>query len=340
MRGIRPRRRGMQPTVTVIGFHASHEQIPPRQLLADVRAAEQAGFGAAMCSDHIEPWGRRQGNSGFAWSWLGAALATTSLPFGVVHAPGQRYHPAISAQMIATLGQMFPGRFWAALGSGQAMNEHVTGDPWPRKDVRDRRLDECADVIRRLLAGDEVTHEGLVTVDRARVWSLPDPVPDLVAAAVTPATAARVAAWADGLITVNQPVETLRRVVDAYRDNGGRGDVRLQVHVSYDPDPAQAMAIARDQWRTNVFPPPVAWELATAAAFDAVGDHASDDDVRTAVRVSADLGQHAAWLAEYLDLGFDAVMVHHVGQDQAAFLDAFGTHVLPQVLTGRTGARA
>jgi probable non-F420 flavinoid oxidoreductase len=326
--------------MSVIGFHASHEQIPPSQLLRDVQAAEAAGFGAAMCSDHYFPWGERQGHSGFAWSWLGAALATTSLSFGVVHAPGQRYHPAISAQMIATLGEMFPGRFWAALGSGQALNEHVTGDPWPPKETRDRRLEECTEVMRRLLAGEEVSHHGLVTVDRARVWSLADPVPDLVAAAVTPATAARVAAWADGLITVNQPVETLRRVIDAYRDNGGRGDVRLQVHVSYDPDPDQAMAIARDQWRTNVFPPPVAWELDTAAAFDAVARHASDDDVRTSVRVSADLGQHAAWLAEDLDLGFDAVMVHHVGQQQAAFLDAFGAHVLPQVLAGRTGVLA
>jgi len=102
--------------MTVIGFHCSHEQIDPAQLLRDVRAAQDAGFTAAMSSDHISPWSSRQGESGYAWSWLGAALATTSLPFGVVTAPGQRYHPAVTAQAIATLGQMFPGRFWAALG--------------------------------------------------------------------------------------------------------------------------------------------------------------------------------------------------------------------------------
>lgn len=331
MRGYRPRRHGYAPIVTLIGYHASHEQIPPAQLLKDVQAAEAAGFGAAMCSDHLTPWGARQGESGFAWSWLGAALATTHLSFGVVHAVGQRYHPAISAHMIATLGAMFPGRFWAALGSGQAMNEHVTGDPWPRKDVRDRRLDECADIIRRLLDGEEVTHDGLVTVDRAKVWSLADPVPGLVAAAVTPGTARRVAAWADGLITVNQPVDRLRDVIAAYRDAGGKGAVRLQVHVSYDPDPVRAMAIAWDQWRTNVFPPPIAWELDTAAAFDAASAHASEDDVRRSVRISSEPAQHAEWLAEYLDLGFDDLFVHHVGQDQAAFLDAYGSHVLPQL---------
>ncbi|GAB3703937.1 LLM class flavin-dependent oxidoreductase [Mariniluteicoccus flavus] len=164
--------------MTTIGFHASHEQISPRQLLADVQRAEQVGFSAAMCSDHFEPWSIRQGHSGMAWAWLGAALATTNLSFGVVNAPSQRYHPAIIAQSIATLGQMFPGRFWTALGTGEWSNEHITGDPWPRKEQRQQRLEECVDVISRLLDGEEVTHDGLVHVDRARLWDLPDPDPN------------------------------------------------------------------------------------------------------------------------------------------------------------------
>ena len=94
----------------VIGYHASHEQVDPRSLLDAVRMAEAAGFEAAMSSDHFSPWSARQGQSGFAWAWLGAALQATSLPFGVVNAPGQRYHPAIIAQAAATLCWMFPGR--------------------------------------------------------------------------------------------------------------------------------------------------------------------------------------------------------------------------------------
>src|SRR6478672_12959771 len=146
--------------------------------------------------------GARQGESGLAWSFLGAALASTTLPFGVVNAPGQRYHPAIIGQAIVTLAQMFPGRFWAALGSGVASNERVTGDVWPRKEVRDQRLVECVTIIRRLLHGEEVSHEGLVHVNRARLWTLPEIVPDLVGPAVTPETAARHA--------VNQPRDTLQ----------------------------------------------------------------------------------------------------------------------------------
>src|SRR5918999_2204897 len=169
-----------------VAFHASHEQVPPSRLLQAVMAAEEAGFQGATSSDHLAPWSERQGHSGHAWSWLGAAMQATSLPFGVVTAPGQRYHPAETAQAIATLGDLFPGRFWAALGSGEALNEHVTGERWPLKEERDARLLECVEVLRALLRGEEVTHRGLVTVDRARVWSLPAEIPPLYAAAVSP----------------------------------------------------------------------------------------------------------------------------------------------------------
>jgi alkanesulfonate monooxygenase SsuD/methylene tetrahydromethanopterin reductase-like flavin-dependent oxidoreductase (luciferase family) len=79
-----------------IGFHASHEQFPPSELLALVRAAEQAGFDCAMSSDHFRPWGAAQGHSGYAWSWLGAAMAGTRLPFGVISAPGTATTPPSS----------------------------------------------------------------------------------------------------------------------------------------------------------------------------------------------------------------------------------------------------
>jgi probable non-F420 flavinoid oxidoreductase len=317
--------------VTVVGFHASHEQVHPRELLRAVRRAEEVGFDAAMCSDHFSPWSERQGHSGFAWSWLGAALATTDLTFGVVNAPGQRYHPAIIAQAIATLNAMSDGRLWVALGTGEYSNEHITGAAWPRKEVRDARLRECVEVIRALLRGEEVSHDGLVTVDRARIWTLPEEQPKLICAAVSAKTAAKHADWADGLATVNGPDEALREVVAAYRDAGGRGETALQVHVSYDPDEERAAHIAHDQWRTNVMGPPAAWDIDSAAVFDQAGEHVSVDAVREAVLVSSDLGWFAGRLRELADIGFDRIYLHHVGKEQDGFLDAFGEHVLPQL---------
>ncbi len=317
--------------MTVFGFHASHEQIPPSGLLTAVQLAEQVGFTAAMCSDHFSPWSERQGQSGFAWSWLGAALQATSLPFGVVNAPGQRYHPAVIAQAAATLTEMYPGRHWVALGSGEASNEHITGQGWPRKEIRMQRLRECVDVMRALFAGEEVSHDGLVTVDRARLWTRPETPPPLLAAAVSATTAGWAAEWADGLATVLQPADALREVVDAYRENGGRGPIVLQVHLSYAKDEKTALGIAHDQWRSNVFAPPVPWDLDSVALFDEVSKHVPKDAVRDSVLVSADPKQHVQWLQDLVALGFDEVYLHHVGQEQREWLEVFGEHVLPEL---------
>ncbi|MDN4610788.1 TIGR03885 family FMN-dependent LLM class oxidoreductase [Arthrobacter burdickii] len=317
--------------MTELGFHCSHEQLGPRQLLDNVKKAEDAGFTAAMCSDHLSPWSERQGESGFAWTWLGSALEATSLSLGVVTAPGQRYHPVITAQAIATVESMYPGRFWAALGSGEAMNEHVTGQRWPSKPERKARLAECIDIIRALLAGEEVSHQGLVTVDRARVWSLPDTPPPLIGAAVTRETAAWVASWADGLATILQPMDELRKVIDAYRDAGGRGDVVIQTQVSVAPSREEALSIAHDQWRTNVFPPPLCWDLETAEHYDQAAEHVTPAAVAESVFVTDDPGQLADLLAAISEQGADRIYLHNVGKEQDFFLTAMAEQVMPQL---------
>jgi probable non-F420 flavinoid oxidoreductase len=317
-----------------IGIHCSHEQIAPRELLAAVAHAEQAGFAAAMCSDHFSPWSERQGESGFAWSFLGAALATTELPFGVVNAPGQRYHPAIIAQAAASLCQMFPGRLWVALGTGEASNEHITGARWPSKAERTARLIECVEVMRALFAGEVVDHDGLVRVDRAKLWTLPAEPPPLFGPAISVETARFAGGWADGLVTVNQPREKLERMIAAFRDNGGEGKpLAVQVHLSWAEDEAAALEIAHHQWRTNVFPPPLCWDLETVEQFDLAAQHVRAEDLAGTVLTSSDLGRHLEVLHELAELGFEEIYLHHVGQDLFPFIDAFGEHVLPALAT-------
>jgi probable non-F420 flavinoid oxidoreductase len=285
-----------------------------------------------MSSDHFSPWSERQGESGFAWSFLGAALQATGLPFGVVNSPGQRYHPAIIAQAAATLAELFPGRLWVALGTGEASNEHITGDPWPTKSERNARLRECVDVMRALFAGQVVDHDGLVRVDRARLWTLPTEPPNLVGAAVSAETARWCGGWAEGLVTINQPREILERVIAGFREGGGEGrPLYLQVHLSWAETEEEALDIAHDQWRTNVFSPPLCWDLETVEQFDLAATHVRPEDVRQSVLVSADLGRHLAWLRELAGLGFDQIYLHHVGRDLRPFIDAFGERVLPEL---------
>jgi probable non-F420 flavinoid oxidoreductase len=312
--------------MAAVGIHASHEQIAPSALLQAMREAEAAGFRAAWSSDHFSPWSERQGESGFAWSWLGAALQATSLPYGVVNAPGQRYHPAIVAQAAATLCELFPGRLSVALGTGEFSNEHITGEPWPDKEVRNARLRECVDVMRALFAGEVVDHDGLVRVDRAKLWTLPAEPPPLLATAVSVETARWAGEWADGLITINQPHDHLRAMLDAFG-----GPASLQVHLSWAPTEEEALRIAHDQWRTNVFAPPLCWDLPTVEQFDEAARHVRPEDLHGAVLVSSDLAQHAQWIAELADLGFEAIYLHHVGKEQRPFIEAFGEHVLPRL---------
>ena len=309
----------------VVGYHASHEQFAPEHLLALARRAEAAGFSAAMCSDHFHPWSTAQGHSGHAWSWLGAAMAVTSLPFGVVNAPVGRYHPAVIAQAAATLERMFPGRFWMAVGSGEALNEAIAGGPWPPKAQRNARLREAVEVMRALWAGEEVTHEGAFTVQRARLYSLPEQAPKLYVAALSEDTARWGAAWADGLITVNMPGEATRRIAAAFAEAGGEGKpMALQVKLSYDETDAAALAGAHAQWKTNVFDGVVSEALRTPEQYEAVAKFVRTGDVAKAVRVSADLARHRAWLQEDLAQGFDALYLHNVNTRQEAFVDAFG----------------
>lgn len=323
----------MGADVATIGFHASHEQIGPAELLRNVQQAELAGFAAAMCSDHLEPWSHRQHHSGYAWSWLGAALASTTLPFGVVTAPGYRNNVTVLAQAAATLAEMFPGRFWFAPGSGEYLNEHVTGGVWPKKEDRQRRLGESLTVIRRLHEGERVTHHGAVTVDRGRVWEQPEQRPAMILPALTPDTAKRFAPQVDGLITVNQPVEDLRRMIDSYRTGGGTGTLALQVHLSWAETEEEACAIAHDQWRTNVFSPQTMAGMALPGDYDrkTAREPVSPEQLRGAVNISANPEQHVAWLQEYVELGFTEIYLHHVGQHQQPFIETFGEQVLPQL---------
>ncbi len=317
-----------------IGYHASHEQFRPSELLQYVQLAEQAGFTLALSSDHFHPWSEQQGQSGFAWSWLGAAMqATPNLSYRVVNAPGERYHPAIIAQAAATLAEMFPNRFWLTVGSGQALNEHITGGKWLVKGDRNARLKECVDIMRALWSGETVTHHGLVSVEDAKLYTRPAVLPLIIGAAITPKTAEWLGSWADGLITVSQPIDKLKPVVDAFRRGGGIGKpMILKVQLSYDRTEEKARQGAYDQWRNNIFESVVLAELKTVEQFDSVGQFVQPEELDASVHISSNLEQHIEWLQQYIQLGFDEIILHNVNREQQQFIKVFGEKVLPTLM--------
>lgn len=318
--------------MSLIGYHASHEQFPPSLLLELARRATQNGFGAISCSDHFHPWSERQGQSGYAFAWLGAAMQTVRVPFSVVTSPGQRYHPAVVAQAIATIDEMFPSRLNVALGSGEALNERITGEKWPMKEDRNQRLLECHDIISRLLRGERVNHHGMVTVENAQLFTLPASLPPLFGAAITPETAEWMGQWADGCITVSRPIDQLREVVEAFRNGGGQDKpMHLKVQLSYAPTHERALAGAHDQWRNNIFSGSVLADLWTVEQFDALGKLVDPDEMDEMVTISSDPDVYIDLLQQYSSLGFERILLHNVNREQEAFIDFFGAKVLPRI---------
>jgi len=315
-----------------VAYHASHEQFPPSSLLNFAVLAEKAGFSALHSSDHFQPWNSAQGESGFTFSWIGAAMQATSLPMGMVCAPGQRYHPVMVAQAAATIAEMFPDRLWISLGSGEAINEYFSGEPWPTKAVRNERLKQCHDVIIRLLNGEVVDYSGHIKVQKTQLYTLPKIKPKFLGAAVTPETAAWLGGWADGMVTINKPLDQLKEIVAAFRSGGGAGKpISLKVQLSYDTSFELALTGAFEQWKTNIFESSLLADLTSVAQFEAAAKYVRPEDMHEAVHISADLEEHLEILSKYRDMGFENLILHNVNKNQQTFIEDFGKHILPRL---------
>jgi probable non-F420 flavinoid oxidoreductase len=317
----------------IIGYHASHEQFEPSDLLSYVQAAEDAGFQAIMTSDHFAPWLSRQGNSGNNWAWLGAAMAKTSLPFGSLAIPGGwRYHPTVLAHLVGTISEMFPGRLrWIAMGSGEALNEHVVGGKWPAKAERNARLLAGTEIIRALLRGEEVDRrDRWFTVDRARLWSLPATPPALFAAALSDETSKWAGGWSDGLVTINKPKQKLVDMVQAYREGGGRAKpLALQVQVCWAQTEAQARAAAWEEWRNATLPAASLAELRTPEDFERATDQVKPDDMDEVIALVTSPEPLIEIISTAEACGSEEVFVHNVSRDQIGFLNFMKRQLLP-----------
>lgn len=319
----------------IIGYHASHEQFAPSQLLAYVRQAEEAGFDAVMTSDHITPWSERQTNSGNNWAWLGGAMQATSLPFGSLAIPGGwRYHPVVLAHLVATVSEMFPGRLrWIAVGSGEAMNERVVGKGWPDKSERDQRLQAGTEIVRRLLGGETVSAAlPWFPVEDARLWSLPKRPPAIFGAALSAMTAAWMGGWTDGLVTVRKPREELAEIINRFKATGGSGKpLALQLQLSWGRTRDEARIAAWDQWRAAAVPVDHLANLKSPAAFDEVTREVLPDEMERFIPLVTKGEDVLELVAECRSCGVGETYIHNVSRDQKGFLRFMGREVLPAI---------
>jgi coenzyme F420-dependent glucose-6-phosphate dehydrogenase len=317
--------------VAQIGYTLSAEEFGPRELVRIARRAEDAGFDFASISDHFHPWVDRQGNSPFVWAVLGGiAEATERIRVGTgVTCPTTRIHPAIVAHAAATAAVMLPGRFWLGVGSGENLNEHIVGEGWPETAVRQERLAEAVEVIRKLWRGRLQSHHGRhYTVENARIYTLPDePPPIIVATAGERATelAGRIGDGMYGLVPDSE-------VIRAFEAAGGEGKPRFgQIHVCWASSEEEAKRTAHEWWPNAVVSGNLPWELPLPSHFESATEWAGPDDVAESVVCGPDPEPFVEAITEFVDAGYDHVYFHQVGPDQEGFIEFAEAMLLPRL---------
>jgi coenzyme F420-dependent glucose-6-phosphate dehydrogenase len=313
-----------------IGYALSSEEHAPNQLVSCARMAEEAGFTFALISDHYHPWIDQQGQSPFVWSVIGGiAHATTTLHVGTgVTCPTMRIHPAIIAQAAATAAAMMPGRFFLGVGTGENLNEHILGDPWPRYVIRQRMLEEAVEIIHLLWQGGIRSYQGLYyTVANAQVYTLPDEPPPIIFAASGPRSAKMAGRIGDGIIGISPDAELLK----AFEATGGSGKPRYgQATVCWAESEEEARHLAYQWWPNTGLKGGVNWELPLPAHFEEMAQLVSEDKVAESIVCGPDPEQHIKLIKRFADAGYDHVYVHQVGPNQEGFFRFYEREVLPK----------
>ena len=317
--------------MTRYGYTLFSELNPPTSLVDQAVDAEDAGFDFAVISDHFHPWLSTHTDSPFAWSVLGAvAHATTDLDLTtLVTCPFLRYHPAVIAQAAATVQLLSDGRFTLGVGAGERLNEHVVGRGWPSVDVRHEMLRESIEAIRALWDGGFTTYRGEhVTVEDAKLFSLPDEEPEIAVAASGPESLGIAVEHGDAMVAI----EPDAALVEEFRDrHGGDGWVIGQVPMAWDPDEdaaremAMRFAFGMPGWKVMA-------ELPNTVNFDAAVGTVREDDVTAQVGVGPDPANHLERINAFVDAGFDEICVVQVGDDRGdGFFDFWAEEIAPEL---------
>jgi G6PDH family F420-dependent oxidoreductase len=310
------------------GYFLSSEEYGPAEIVRQARLAEEAGFDALAISDHFHPWLDEQGESGFVWSMIGAISQVTSLPvITLVTCPTMRTPPAMVAHAAATSAILTGGRFTLGVGSGEALNEHITGQRWPSAGERLEMLSEAVTVIRELFSGRLVSHRGPhYTVETARLYSRPAEAPPIYVSGFGEKASRLAGEIGDGFITMH-PTAGLVRV---FRESGGGDKTAVGgLKVCWDSDAGRARKTMHRLWPNDFLPGQAAQLLQLPRHFRELSSLVTEDMVTAPC--GPDTGVHVDAIREYLDAGFDEVYVQQVGGSADGFFEFYAGQVLPQL---------
>lgn len=323
------------------GYRAEQEGHQPSVLLKLARLAQEAGFQFMPISDHFHPWFHTGAAGGFAWSWISAAAASVpEIRFGpMVAAPIGRYHPAIIAQSFATMDEMFPGRFFLGLGTGEAMNEVPLGYAWPKFEERLERLRESVEIIRALWSTDFVNYEGrYYSLSGANLYTKPRTSIPIYLAANGPKTAALVGQYADGYVTINPTLirfNELLSIIERTARDAGRDPAQISKHielfVSYGEDYDKAVKAAR-KWKSGLIPDVFNSRIYDPRELERRGNEFPDSELAQVWTVVTSGEEVIKKAEDAIRLGFNEIELHSASADEEEFLSVCRQDVLPYLV--------
>ncbi|MFN8446327.1 MAG: TIGR03557 family F420-dependent LLM class oxidoreductase [Caldilineaceae bacterium] len=249
-----------------------------------------------------------------------------------VTCPIIRIHPAILAQATATVASMMPGRFFFGVGTGENLNEHILGDRWPPYDIRIEMLEEALEIIRLLWQGETQSYWGdYYTVEDARLYTLPDQLPEIMIAASGKNSAEVAGHMGDGMINVG-PHQNL---LETFDNAGGAGKpCYAQLTVCWAKDLQEAKQTVLQQWPNSGLTGELSQELRTVTHFEQAAKMVTEEQAVKEVVCGPDVQKYVESLQQFADAGYDAVYLHQIGSDQEGFFQFCQRELFPATQRG------
>ena len=322
-----------------ISIQAAHEQTNPLDLLNDVIKMDKKGIEKCWSSDHYMPWWHTGSSGGAAWPWIGAALAKTSkIIVGTgVTPPILRYHPAIVAQVFATLGVMFPNRVFLGVGRGEALNEVPAGNPWPSNLERLQRLKEAIHLIKKLWTEEWVNFRGqYYWVKDSNLYTRPErPIPIYIAG-LKPQSAQLAGEEGDGFITNELDVEFIKnKLLPAVKEGTRRSgkdydslEKILFIPASYDEDLQKALQSIRF-WRGAMIKAFFDVDVHDPREIEENAQVIGDDTLQKMLLVITNAEEGINKLEKYVDLGFTEIVLTNSSPDREKLVKLIAEEISP-----------
>jgi G6PDH family F420-dependent oxidoreductase len=317
-----------------IGYFLSSEEWGPHDLVAQAVKAKEAGFDGLWISDHYHPWNDEQGHSPFVWTTIGAiAQAAPGMQITTaVTCPTIRTHPAVIAQAAATAAVLLDGNFCLGVGSGEALNEHVVGAPWPEADERLEMLEEAVEVIRLLWQGGAQSHRGRhYRVEHARIYDLPETPPKIIVSGFGSKSIETAARIGDGYCTVGPDADSVKQFRAAANGNSDGVIVQGGLKVCWSDDRERARKTVHRLWPNEALPGELAQILPTPEHFEQASELVTEEMVAADTPCGPDVDEHVEAIEAYREAGFDELYIGQIGPEQDAFFAAYAERVLPRV---------